>query len=187
MSPSRLRNFYCRWNFSPPRLGIIAGRRAAEDERNIAAEEQASATKTLLQMISNHITFASEAHQRFLKSQHTLVQKLSLAIARKVAGDALKREPMHSVEALVKECVALFAGNERIMIFVAAQKYEGLKQSIDTIKPLLKDFQGEIIIEGDDSLQEHDCRVEWKSGEALFSEELLWSEIDQIVKKTVLS
>ena len=167
--------------------GLTAGKQQAEAERNKAAEEQAAAIKALLQMLPNQITLASEGHQKFLTSQHEIMQKLAMAIARKVAGDALKREPTHSVETLLKECMELFAGNERIVIFVAVQRYEGLKQSIDSIKPLLKDFKGEVIIEGDKTLGEYDCRVEWKSGAALHSSDHLWAEIENIVKKTALS
>lgn len=167
--------------------GMQAGRAEAEAARNKAEEEQASATKSLLQVISNRISIASEEHTRFLKHQHDLMLSLSLAIARKVAGDALKREPQTSVQVLLKECMGLFAGNERIIVYVPAARYEGLKQAIDTIIPQLKDFQGQLEIQGDDALAENDCRVEWKSGMAEYNAELLWTEIEQIVKKTPLS
>lgn len=167
--------------------GMQAGRAEAEAARNKAAEEMASATKSLLQVISNRISISSEEHTRFLKAQHELMLNLTLAIARKVAGDALKREPQTSVQALLKECVGLFAGNERIIVFVPTARYEGLKQAIDTIIPQLKDFQGQLEIQGEDTLAENDCRVEWKSGMAEHNADLLWTEIEQIVKKTPLS
>ena len=167
--------------------GVVAGRNEAETARNKAAEEQAAAVKSLLQMISNRITIASEEHTRFLKQQHELLLNLSMAVARKVAGDALKREPQTSVQALLKECMGLFAGNERITVFVPTQRYEGLKQAVDTIIPQLKDFQGQLEIQGEDALAENDCRVEWKSGMAEYNAELLWTEIENIVKKTPLS
>lgn len=167
--------------------GMKAGRAEAEATRNKAAEEMASATKSLLQMISNRISIASEEHTRFLKLQHELMLNLSMAVARKVAGDALKREPQASVQVLLKECMALFAGNERVTVFVPTGRYEGLKLAIDTILPQLKDFQGQLEVQGDDTLAENDCRVEWKSGMAEHNAELLWAEIEQIVKKTPLS
>lgn len=167
--------------------GIQAGRAEAEAARDKAAEELAATTKSLLQVISNRISIASEEHTRFLKQQHDLMLNLSMAVARKVAGDALKREPQASVQVLLKECTALFAGNERITVFVPTQRYEGLKLAIDTIIPQLKDFQGQLEIQGDDTLTDNDCRVEWKSGMAEHNAELLWTEIEQIVKKTPLS
>lgn len=167
--------------------GMVAGRNEAEAARDKAAEEQATAVKSLLQMISNRISIASEEHTRFLKNQHELLLNLSMAVARKVAGDALKREPQTSVQALLKECMGLFAGNERITVFVPTQRYEGLKLAVDTIIPQLKDFQGQLEIQGEDALAENDCRVEWKSGMAEYNAELLWSEIENIVKKTPLS
>ncbi len=167
--------------------GRQAGHAEAEAAHNKAAEEQASATKALLQVISNRISIASEEHTRFLKAQHGLMLNLSMAVARKVAGDALKREPQASVQVLLKECMTLFAGNERVTVFVPAVRYEGLKLAIDTILPQLKDFQGQLEVQGDDTLDENDCRVEWKSGMAEHNAELLWTEIEQIVKKTPLS
>lgn len=167
--------------------GIAEGKTLAEKSQNKLAAEQASATLALLQVIANRIALAGEDQQRFLKNQHQLVLNLSLGIARKVAGDALKREPLHSVEKLIKDCFELFAGNERIAIFVAPQRYEGLKLATDTLRPLLKDFKGELVIEGDETITENDCRIEWKSGAAEFNAERLWNEIEQVVRKTPLS
>ena len=167
--------------------GLAAGKQEAEAKRDKEAEEAAASLRNLLEVIANRVTLASETHASLLKSQQELNLKLSLGIARKIAGDALKREPYSSVEALLKECTGLIGGQERIVIFVSPQKIEGLRQSVESLKPHLQNFEGEVVIEQDESLADNDCRIEWKNGQATRDTETLWADIESLLRKTVLT
>ena len=144
--------------------GLTAGAQAADARRDKEAEDAASSLRSLLEVIANRVTLASEDHSRLLKNQQELNLKLSLGIARKIAGDALKREPYSSVEALLKECNGLIGGQERIVISVSPQKADGLRQSAESLKPYLQNFEGEMVIEADEAIADNDCRIEWNLG-----------------------
>jgi flagellar assembly protein FliH len=167
--------------------GRSAGQLEAEAKINKAAEESAAAMQALLDVIANRITLASEEHTQFLKNQQDIILKVTLAIARKIAGEALKNDPYASVESLLKECMGLIAGSERIVLTVTPQKSDDLRRCIGVLKTLLHDFGGEIIIEQDASFADNDCRVEWKNGQASHSEEAVWTEIESLLKKTTLT
>lgn len=167
--------------------GFQAGQQTEEARHNKASEEANAATRALLEAVGNRITLASEQHGQWLKSQQQLMCNLTLAAARKVAGEALKREPHLPLEELLKSCTQLIAGEEVITITVSVPRYEGLRQALDTLKPLLRDFQGRIEILSDAALGEHDCSVEWKNGKATRSGTAIWAEIETLLRNTAFS
>lgn len=167
--------------------GLRAGFEQSEAKRNKEAEEKAAATQALLEMIANHITLASEDHARLLASQQDIMLKLILATSRKIAGEALRYEPHASVEALLKQCTGLIAGQKRIVVAVSPQKADGLRQSMNMLKNHLQNFQGEVFVEQDDTLGEQDCRVQWNNGQATHNSEMLWNEIETLLKNATLT
>lgn len=167
--------------------GLGAGRAEALTDAEKAAQDMAASTKTLLDIISNRVTLAGESHLHYLRSQTEVMTRTVLAIARKIAGDALKREPLASVEGLLAECMGLIAGNEVISIVVAPEKADMLRQSLDTLKGQVQGFKGEIEITADASLGEHDCRLEWNNGQAERNIEELWNNVEALIRKSTLT
>ena len=167
--------------------GYASGKIDAEAAINKQAEAEAAAIKAVLDLISNRITIASETHTEYLKSQQEVMLRTILAVARKVAGDALKSEPHASVESLLRECVGLVAGTERVVVAVPPAKLEGLRQAIKLVREQLTGFQGELVIEPDANLGENDCRVEWNNGQAVRNTESLWAAIEALLRKTLLT
>lgn len=167
--------------------GLAQGRKAAEQAIDIQQRELQDTQRKLMDLFCNRITLAAEAHAAILKSQQEVMFKTIMAIARKVAGDALKREPLASVEALVKECGGLMAGQSIITLTVPQGKSEALRQMLDMLKPLLADYKGELQVMEDGNLTEGDCRVEWGNGQAERNTLDLWNEIEERIKKAVLS
>lgn len=167
--------------------GLLAGKKEAEAARDKEAEEQAATLQSLLGLVANRVTIASETHLQLVKLQQEILIRITLAIARKVAGDALRREPYASVEALIKECIGLVSGKERLLVAVTPQKYEGLRQSVDSIRKQIPEFAGEIAVEADATLADDDCRVEWNNGQAARSVEALWADVESLVRNTLLT
>jgi len=160
----------------------------AATQASYAKEEvaQAEAMHSLLEVISNRITLAAESHSLHLKQQHDVIGKLVIAVAKKLAGEALKREPYANVEALLRECMGLITGEPKITVAVSAAKSEGLRQRIDMLKPILQGFEGEVLVSEDTALGDQDCRVEWKNGYGERNATQIWSDIEAIIAKTSL-
>lgn len=143
--------------------------------------------KSVLETIANRLTIAAEEHSSYISCQFEITKTLALAVARKVAGDAIKYEPYESVEAVLRECLALIVGESRVIISVSSSIAPGLKQRIDSLRPLLPGFDGELIVEESDSLNENDCRVEWKGGYAGRDTARLWNDIENIIARTAMN
>jgi flagellar assembly protein FliH len=164
--------------------GYREGYAAAQSKFDKEAATREDAIKALLEIISNRITLAAEAHGEAMKGRTELMGKLVIAAARKVAGEALKKEPYAPIESLLHECMGLIAGEAKVNIVVSTTLVAGLKQRIDTITPTLQGFTGDLKVEEDVALMDHDCRVEWKNGYSERSTEDLWSALEAIVMKT---
>jgi flagellar biosynthesis/type III secretory pathway protein FliH len=164
--------------------GYREGYAAAQGKFNKEAATREDAVRTLLEIVANRITIAAETHAQAMKERENLMARLVMASARKVAGEALRREPYAAVESLLRECMALIAGAGRLTIVASGALAPGLRQRIDTLKPMLQGFAGELIVEEDAALLEQDCRVEWGNGYGERTTEDLWKAIESIVVKT---
>lgn len=161
----------------------ISAAQAAISARHQANED---AVRDLLDVISNRITLAAESHTDYLRRQQPVMARLILAAARKIAGDALKRDTMAGIEQLLRECADIVAGERRIVISVPPSvAATGLAQRLDTLRLILDGFEGEILLQEDETLGPQDCRVEWKNGTAERSEETMWKEIEAIIARSV--
>jgi flagellar biosynthesis/type III secretory pathway protein FliH len=156
----------------------------AKFDKETAAREDS--VKSLLDIIANRITIAGEAHARALKERENLMARLAVAAARKVAGDALKRDPFNAVQSLMHECMGIIAGASKLTVVVSATLAPGLRQRIDTLKPILQGFEGELVVEEDAALLDQDCRVEWGNGYGERNTEELWKAVEAIVIKTTI-
>jgi flagellar biosynthesis/type III secretory pathway protein FliH len=161
--------------------GYSEGTAAAEAKLNKADAAREEAIRGLLDVIANRITMAAESHATYVKNQEETMGKLVIAIARKLSGDALKSDPYANVESLLRECMGLIAGSPKIVIVVALTRSVDLKRRMDTLRPQLQGFEGELVVEEDPTLGEQDCRVEWKGGYGEHNAEALWKSIEAIV------
>ncbi len=166
--------------------GMQEGGLAAQAKLDKEAAAREESIHSLLEVIANRITIAAESHTAYLKQQQETVSKLVLAVAQKIAGDALKREPYANVESLMLECMGMINGEAKVMVVVSPARSEGLRQRIDTLKPMLQGFEGEIAVGEDEALSDHDCRVEWKNGYGERNTDILWKKIEAIIATTTL-
>lgn len=167
--------------------GFAAGKAEAEARAAEVAEKAQAAHNALLETIANRMMMAAEAHAKYLESQQGVMVKTAMTVARKVAEDALKREPYAVVETLLKECSDIVAGSQSVVITVPTAKLQGLQQSVDKLKQHLTQFKGQWVLEGSETLAEHDCRVAWKNGMAERSFEALWSDIEALISRATLN
>ena len=154
---------------------------AAKAEISVETKTQEEAIKNILETLSNRITLAAEDNKKQLDSQQEKLTQISLAIAKKVAGDALKNEPYNNIKMVVKECLGLIIDEPKIVIGVSAQFAVGLKQRVDNLRISLQGFNGDIIIEENPNIADYDARVEWKNGFAERNTDAIWKEIEQVI------
>ncbi len=167
--------------------GYNEGLAAAEAKSQDEAAKREEEIKSVLETIASRITLAAEEHASYIASRQDVMNKAVVAIAKKIANDALKAEPYATVEATLKECLALIIDEPKVTVTVPVGMSAGLKQRIDSLRPLLLEFNGELLVQEDADLKENDCRVAWKNGYGERDMARLWSDIETIIVKTRVS
>lgn len=117
-------------------------------------------------------------------TQRKALPPVSLAIAKKIAGDALQGDVMPIIEKCVTECLEYVLGSPRVVVTV----HKSLAQTLET--RLIAHFAhsqepGEIIIEGDENMPLDGCRITWQGGEATRGSEDMWRRVEQIIASCV--
>ena len=111
--------------------------------------------------------------------------QLALAMARKLAATALEMHPHAEIEALITECMEACREQPRIVIRLSQKQYEPLAEKIEELKQH-NGFTGEVIVIGDDEIDDGDCLVEWPDGGAERRSAQVSGAIEKLVQSFVM-
>lgn len=166
------------------RRGFLEG---SEDAKKQAASEQAELQSRLeeaMQGASGEMQKLFADYQAQVNAQLAELPRLALAIARKVAGDALSENAGGKVEAMIMETLPRVMGAPSIHVTV----HESLAEKMETM--LIRHFEGnadpgEISVQGDASFAPADLRIDWGAGQAEHREADLWRDIESVIDAMV--
>jgi flagellar assembly protein FliH len=88
---------------------------------------------------------------------------LALALGRKIAGEALERQPMAAIAELAREAFAHLRGVPHLVMRVN----EGLVDPVDALMKRMareRGFEGRIVVMGEPDIAPGDARLEWADG-----------------------
>jgi flagellar assembly protein FliH len=106
--------------------------------------------------------------------------QLAIAMARKLAATALEMNPHAEIEALIAECMEASREQPKIVIRLSGQQCEPIAAKMEELKGK-NGFTGDVIVIGDEDIQDGDCLVEWPDGGA----ERRSAQISQAIEKLV--
>jgi flagellar assembly protein FliH len=155
--------------------GEAAGRSAAhgEHEHNL---EQA------LHNIAMQLAAIAGSEQRAQIAARTEATELAVAIARKLAGRLIERQPLDQVEALVLRCMDDMREEPRLVIRAAEAVVQQLDARIDQLVAQ-SGFGGKVALVPDETMAPTDCRINWADGSAERRQAALEQEVDQAVER----
>ncbi len=89
--------------------------------------------------------------------------ELAVAVARKLAGKLIEREPLGEIRALIAESLAPLRKAPHLVLRIAAEDADAIRPHVDK---LVREngFEGRMVILGEDDMPRGDCRVEWADG-----------------------
>ena len=157
--------------------GMSAGMAQMQAEQREREGAMLAATQVMVRRIEEMVV----QHQDFLAQQAEHMGKLTLSIARKVAGDAIEARPEPMIERLVMDCLNTFLGQPRFAIYVHSTLVEPIQQRI-TQQTGARGITTEILLKPDDAIAPGDCRIEWKNGEAQRNSADIWQEIEALIQ-----
>ena len=89
--------------------------------------------------------------------------ELALSIAEGLAGELIKAAPLASAETTIKKALAEEFERPRLLVKVAAEDLEALRDFIKSKAELIA-YEGRIVVQSDPLLAVGDCIVEWSDG-----------------------
>ena len=156
-----------------------------EDGRRQALGEVENATKDLLAQIEQaaHGLFSQRAQLEASLKQEMV--QLAYAISSKLAPALLRSHPLAEVEALIEDCLATMNKEPRLVVRVAEPLVDPVNERIEDMKQATG-FPGDIVLVGEPSFGEQDCRVEWPDGGTERRHDNTVAQIENAVQRFVM-
>jgi flagellar assembly protein FliH len=157
--------------------GMSAGRAEAEKE---AARRTADALDVIAKRLGDMLAEATKRHE----SETREAVQIAAEIVRRLLPALGKRESMNEVEALIVDCLSRLHDEPRLVVRVADELMEPVRQRIDALAAA-SGFAGRTILLADGALKPGDARVEWADGGVDRDVAAVWREIDGAIQRFV--
>lgn len=161
------------------RNGYDAAQREAKAESDrraaLALEEIALAIKAIASRFSG-----IEARME------TEAVDVAVAVARKLCGELIAREPLGEITALVSDCFAHLVSTPHIVVRINDALYEGAREKIERLAAQ-NGFQGRLVVLAEPTIATGDCRIEWADGGMVLERATVEAKIDELVGRYVAS
>lgn len=89
--------------------------------------------------------------------------EVAVAVARKLAGELISREPMAEVAALARDCFRHLVAAPHVVVRVNDALHEFARDQIEKIARE-RGFEGRLVVLAEPDIAVGDCRIEWADG-----------------------
>ncbi|MES2983594.1 MAG: FliH/SctL family protein [Pseudomonadota bacterium] len=167
------------------KAGYLEGFHAGTVDARKNFEAKTDETNSLVLSLLDTINALEQRYKALLQSEAKNLGALTLAIAKKVANEALDARGEQAITALVERCLPVVFSKPRLVIEVNP---EMLAQTADRMEALLNahDFEGEIHFKSNDQFATSDVSLDWGTGQVYRSTTELWAEIEALIDRIPL-
>ena len=141
---------------------------------------------TALQEIGVAIKGIAARYSGIESRMETEAVDVALAVARKLAGDLIAREPLGEITALVSDCFAQLVSTPHLVVRINDTLYEAAHTRIEALAKQ-SGFAGRLIILAEPSIQTGDCRIEWADGGVVLERAAIEAKINELVGRYIAS
>lgn len=169
--------------------GVTEGRAKgyAEGKQEVLAawEAEKAATETLLASLMESLhtklnTLFSTAESEKKLPASDILTRLCLAIAQKIAGNALQTHATSDIEGFIRHSLDQLFDEPKLTIYVAEPLCEPLRHRIELLGAE-QNFHGSLYVQPDTLLGPSDCRIEWHDGYICHSQAEITTHIEKIL------
>jgi flagellar assembly protein FliH len=157
--------------------------------KNQAESEQATIDLALTEAVSNfaqQYTPLFNLYRQMLRIGAEEVPKVALAIAKKIAGEALAENAYKLIEDISMRCVQTMMHEPKLTITLHASMQKALEEKLASAARSMQ-LPEDIKVVGDPDIAPPNCRIEWKNGAMLRDTDALWQQVEQVVAGMVAS
>lgn len=160
--------------------------KGVNDGRVQALQEIENATKDAIVQLTRSAEALFEQRSTLESSLKQEMVHLSYAIASKLSGALLRTKPTAEVQALIEDCLATVSREPRIVVRVSENVSDAIASQLDAMKSATS-FAGEIVLIGEPTLGDLDCRIEWPDGGTERKQDAVKHQIEDAVQRFVLT
>jgi len=157
--------------------GVAAGRAEAEQQ---IARRVADACAAVGTRLGELIAACAQQHEAQTREAVTAATE----IVRRLLPSLGKREAIGEIEALIRDCLSRLHDEPRLVVRVADELLDPIRQHIDQITAAAG-YTGRVILFADPAIRSGDARVEWADGGAERDSAAIWREIDSAIQRFV--
>jgi flagellar assembly protein FliH len=168
---------------------VAAAREAAYAEGRAAALAEAAASReqsvaATLDRVSSTLAELFAAHAETAAALERQALGLVVEMGRRIVPDLARRNGLNEIAALLAQCLREALDEPRIVLRVADNEFEGIRERIAGISEQAG-YAGKVVIFADETLASGDCRVEWADGGAERDTARGWHDIEAAVARSL--
>lgn len=157
--------------------GVAAGRAEAEQQ---IARRVADACVSIGAKVGELIAACAQQHE----AQTREAVGAATEIVKRLLPSLSKREAKGEIEALIRDCLSRLHEEPRLVVRVADELLDPIKQQIDQLTASAG-YTGRVILFADPAIKPGDARVEWADGGAERDTAAIWREIYSAIQRFV--
>jgi flagellar assembly protein FliH len=161
------------------RDGHAAGQREAKAESDrrtaLALEEIGIAIKGIAARFSGIET-----------RMETEAVDVAVAVARKLCGELIAREPLGEITGLVRDCFTQLVSTPHLVVRINDSLYDTAREQIERLARQ-SGFEGRLVILAEPEIDSGDCKIEWADGGVVLERGAIDAKINELVGRYMAS
>lgn len=156
--------------------GFAAGQKATQDE-------QQQAFALFFARLEQQLGLLVKAGMEVWQAQLRHLEQTALAIVRKLMPEYAASYGLGEIQAIVAQVVAEMAHEPRLVVRVSEAQFDAVNARLKDVTDR-QAYAGKVVLLGEAGFSPGDCRVEWADGGIERNQEILWQEIERIMRQT---
>lgn len=157
------------------------GRQEGMSSAMAGIEQQVSVS---LEGVLSKIDELNQTHRKWTSEIQRDAVRLSATIMRKLAPELIRGTELPQIEHVINQAFQFLTEQPKVMIRVAAELEAPLRDKVQLMASRVG-YEGEVVLVGDPELVATDCRVSWAAGAVERALDETWSEIDEMIERTL--
>jgi flagellar assembly protein FliH len=140
--------------------GYRTGQAAGRTEAGIELERRKAAAFERIGGAVAALASSLDGIERRLEAEAV---EVAVAVASKLAGELIAREPFAEIAALAADCFDQLAGVPHVVVRVNDSLYAEARERLEEIARV-RGFDGRLVVLAEPDIASGDCRIEWADG-----------------------
>lgn len=160
--------------------GVGDGKQQAKDQQQQEDMEARQQLKRQLKSLGEQMASAQQAMQEQIRQQEQELLAFADALSRKLALQALTRNPQPVLENIIQECLPQILSQPALLVKTAEDTHQAVEESLNHISAQ-HGYSGSVTVKTDHSMKPGDIRLEWQFGAAERRLDQLFNELDRLL------